>query len=465
MRRGWQGSRSSCERPFPGGPVRAAAHALAPPDPVARHALRLSGELDPRAHLRGRRGGRFGILLYTGSPDAEGTLGGLVQQARHIEEHLAVRRCGWQRSARTIRSAPSTRPGKSMEERWLHGAACHGCALVAETSCEMRNDYLDRALVVPVLGVPDAAFFSVSAMTDALLVLPAHLRRRLVERARGRAARGAVFRLRDRARTRESGRAAQDVVAALDALERWGLPGPLPPPGSGRSRHAADPPAARPRLVRARGSRPPRPRHAARVRGAARLRGAHVWASTYAFFDGPKAFEVLAARMDASARAPRHAAAEHPAQEGRYHDGLGTSCADSPIASGSRTGPGRAAAVYYDPRSLEPDGPTGVLHAKAVVADDEAVFVTSANLTEAALDRNIEIGLLVRDRALAPTVSSHFRALIDRDLLDWLPAAKLGTAASAISSARSFVTSPASWVPERGLRQAQDGEGEDLPAR
>jgi hypothetical protein len=34
----------------------------------------------------------------------------------------------------------------SMEERWLHGAACHGCALVAETSCEMRNDYLDRAL-------------------------------------------------------------------------------------------------------------------------------------------------------------------------------------------------------------------------------------------------------------------------------------------------------------------------------
>jgi phosphatidylserine/phosphatidylglycerophosphate/cardiolipin synthase-like enzyme len=40
----------------------------------------------------------------------------------------------------------------------------------------------------------------------------------------------------------------------------------------------------------------------------------------------------------------------------------------------------------------------GVLHAKGVVADDEVVFVTSANLTEAALDRNIEVGLLVRDR-------------------------------------------------------------------
>ena len=50
-------------------------------------------------------------------------------------------------------------PSESMEGRWLHGSACHGCALVAETSCEMRNDYLDRALVVPVLGLPDAAFF------------------------------------------------------------------------------------------------------------------------------------------------------------------------------------------------------------------------------------------------------------------------------------------------------------------
>ena len=75
----------------------------------------------------------------------------------------------------------------------------------------------------------------------------------------------------------------------------------------------------------------------------------------------------------------------------------------------------------YDPRSLEPDGPSGVLHAKAVVADDEAVLVTSANLTEAALDRNIEIGLLVRDRALAASMTMHFRVLIDRGFLSLLP--------------------------------------------
>ena len=81
-----------------------------------------------------------------------------MQQARHFEDHLA--------EALRISALCSNEPicaqhaaGQSMEGRSLHGAACHGCALVAETSCEMRNDYLDRALV-PVLGVPDAAFFN-----------------------------------------------------------------------------------------------------------------------------------------------------------------------------------------------------------------------------------------------------------------------------------------------------------------
>ena len=77
--------------------------------------------------------------------------------------------------------------------------------------------------------------------------------------------------------------------------------------------------------------------------------------------------------------------------------------------------------VYYDPRSLDTDGPAGVLHAKAVVADGEAVFMTSANLTDAAFDRNIELGVLIRDRALAASVTSHFRGLIDREVLRPLP--------------------------------------------
>jgi hypothetical protein len=104
-------------------------------------------------------GDRYGLLLYTASSDAEGTLGGLVQQARDIEAHLAVAlRAGGLCSNDPICAQHS--PGEGFEARWLHGAACHGCALIAETSCEMRNDHLDRALVVPTLAVPDAAFFT-----------------------------------------------------------------------------------------------------------------------------------------------------------------------------------------------------------------------------------------------------------------------------------------------------------------
>jgi phosphatidylserine/phosphatidylglycerophosphate/cardiolipin synthase-like enzyme len=77
--------------------------------------------------------------------------------------------------------------------------------------------------------------------------------------------------------------------------------------------------------------------------------------------------------------------------------------------------------VFYDPRSLYMEGPGGVLHAKAVVADDEAVFVTSANLTEAALDRNIELGILLRDRSLALSIASFFKVLIEQRYLFPLP--------------------------------------------
>jgi hypothetical protein len=103
-------------------------------------------------------GRRFGLLLYTASPDAEGTLGGLVGQAREIEAHLAVAlRAGGLCSNDPVCAQHA--PGEGMEDRHLNGAACHGCTLIAETSCEMRNDYLDRALVVPTLAVPDAALF------------------------------------------------------------------------------------------------------------------------------------------------------------------------------------------------------------------------------------------------------------------------------------------------------------------
>ena len=147
-----------------------------------------------------------------------------------------------------------------------------------------------------------------------------------------------------------------------------------------------------------------------------------VWASTFAYFDGPRAFEVLARRMD---EVPDlHVVLLLNIQRGRGD----ASSADSLVRRfadrlwGDDWPGERRPEVFYDPRSLEPDGPTGVLHAKAVVTDDQAVFITSANLTEAALDRNIEMGLLVRDRALAASVTLHFRTLIEQGVLRALPA-------------------------------------------
>jgi hypothetical protein len=157
----WMKDRKS-QRLFPGGPyvlLHTLSHLL-----IQSLAMRCGY---PASSIRERIyadtvAQQFGILLYTGSPDAEGTLGGLVQQVRYLEDHLAQ---ALKMSALCSNDPVCAHhaPGESLEGRWLHGAACHGCALVAETSCEMRNDYLDRALVVPVLGVPDAAFFQAVA--------------------------------------------------------------------------------------------------------------------------------------------------------------------------------------------------------------------------------------------------------------------------------------------------------------
>lgn len=100
----------------------------------------------------------YGILLYTGSPGAEGTLGGLVEVGRRIERYLLQAL----EAGRLCSNDPvcaQHAPQDAHEERFLHGAACHGCLLIAETSCERRNDFLDRALVVPTVEEPDAAFF------------------------------------------------------------------------------------------------------------------------------------------------------------------------------------------------------------------------------------------------------------------------------------------------------------------
>ena len=154
----WMARRNKEEVEFPGGPyvlLHTLAHLL-----MQALALRCgypATSIRERIYLD-KDQERYGLLLYTASPDAEGTLGGLVQQARNIEEHLSMA-LGMGELCSSDPICAQHLPVDSLDERWLHGAACHNCSLIAETSCEMRNEYLDRALVVPTMDEPSSAFF------------------------------------------------------------------------------------------------------------------------------------------------------------------------------------------------------------------------------------------------------------------------------------------------------------------
>ena len=57
------------------------------------------------------------------------------------------------------------------------------------------------------------------------------------------------------------------------------------------------------------------------------------------------------------------------------------------------------------------------VHAKCAVADGREAFVTSANLTEAAMDKNIELGLLVTGGPIPKEISNHLFSLVDQNVI------------------------------------------------
>lgn len=99
-----------------------------------------------------------GVLIYTAAADSDGTLGGLVELGDHdnlgrlIDQAL--------KRAAVCSSDPLCSEHDPSEDRSLHGAACHACSFVAETSCEVGNRYLDRAMLVETFESSDTAFFA-----------------------------------------------------------------------------------------------------------------------------------------------------------------------------------------------------------------------------------------------------------------------------------------------------------------
>ena len=77
--------------------------------------------------------------------------------------------------------------------------------------------------------------------------------------------------------------------------------------------------------------------------------------------------------------------------------------------------------IFYDPRSVDTDpSKRASLHAKCIVVDSRELFISSANFTERAQHRNIEVGLRISSIQLASQLTSHFSKLVENRLL--LPA-------------------------------------------
>jgi hypothetical protein len=98
-----------------------------------------------------------GFLVYTASGDSEGTLGGLVAQAQpgRFERMIgdAIRRSSWCSNDPVCMESPGSGSFSS------NLAACHGCILLPETSCEEGNRLLDRALLVGTIDDPAIGLF------------------------------------------------------------------------------------------------------------------------------------------------------------------------------------------------------------------------------------------------------------------------------------------------------------------
>lgn len=103
-----------------------------------------------------------GLLIYTSTPDADGTMGGLSRQARKGRfEGLLLQALADQE---LCSADPLCGEGLATSGANGNHAACHSCAFLPETSCEMFNSFLDRSL----LSASNLGFFSGQDATSML---------------------------------------------------------------------------------------------------------------------------------------------------------------------------------------------------------------------------------------------------------------------------------------------------------
>ena len=99
-----------------------------------------------------------GLLAFTSSPDADGTLGGLARQGEPRNIVAILEDC--LSSMAWCSSDPLCIEGVHAMTEPSNGAACHACMLASETSCEEFNFFLDRATLVGTPTRPELGYFS-----------------------------------------------------------------------------------------------------------------------------------------------------------------------------------------------------------------------------------------------------------------------------------------------------------------
>lgn len=99
-----------------------------------------------------------GVLLFTAAGDLEGSMGGVAR----LGKPEAITRLLIEASSDAVFCSNDPVCGDSTGQGLdgLNLAGCHSCAMVPETSCAFRNQFLDRAHVVGSVQDPDIGFLS-----------------------------------------------------------------------------------------------------------------------------------------------------------------------------------------------------------------------------------------------------------------------------------------------------------------
>lgn len=115
--------------------------------------------LNERIYCSDSKDGKImaGIFIYTASGDSEGTLGGLVRQGFSDAFPVIMKKCV--KEAKICSNDPICILSNGQGRESLNLAACHTCTLLPETSCEERNGFLDRALIVGTYENPEIGFW------------------------------------------------------------------------------------------------------------------------------------------------------------------------------------------------------------------------------------------------------------------------------------------------------------------